>query len=158
MIPGFGFRILDFINSKLIDIKKISKTEDRRPKAKFFVIFAFVIFGFFACAERERGRDGIVIADSKSYEASVYRQNCAICHGKEAYGKTTADGVPVPALRFGKAKTKTREEIYQQIKFGKLPMPSFKDQLTETEINKMVDFVMYDLQAREKEKPDNNQK
>lgn len=92
-----------------------------------------------------------MIAESDSYAASLYRQNCAICHGVEAYGKTV-DSKPVPSLRFGEIKKKSRAEIYQQISHGKLPMPSFEGQLTEKEINLLVDFIMYDLQRREREK------
>ena len=111
-------------------------------------IIVFALFAFIACGTNGRGRDGIVIADSKAYEASIYRANCAICHGKEAFGKTV-DGKPVPSLRFGDAAKKSEEEIYQQIAHGKLPMPSFKNQLTEGEMRKMARFVLRDLQGRD---------
>ncbi len=78
----------------------------------------------------------------------MFRQNCAICHGQEANGKEMEDKI-IPSLRYGEAVTKSEEEIYQQIKFGKLPMPAFKDQLTEEEIQKMVKFVRRDLQGKE---------
>lgn len=92
-------------------------------------------------------RSGIVIADSKSYEASLFRQNCAICHGTEANGKEM-DGRLIPSLRYGAAATKTEAEIYEQIKHGKLPMPAFEKQLTEEEIQKMVKFIRHDLQGK----------
>lgn len=116
---------------------------------KLTIVFLFVTFAVVACVSTESKRGGIVIADSKSYEASLFRQNCAICHGTEANGKEM-DGRIIPSLRYGDAQTKTEEEIYQQIKEGKLPMPSFKNQLSEKEIRGMVNFVMYDLQSREK--------
>lgn len=124
-----------------------SRTKDIRQKLKLIIIFACVVFGIVACTKQEASRDGIVIAESNSYEATIYRQNCAICHGTEAYGKTL-DGKPVPSLRFGDSRKKTEGEIYQQIANGKLPMPSFKNQLTEKEMRQMVDFIIYDLQAR----------
>jgi mono/diheme cytochrome c family protein len=127
-----------------------TKGVGRRAKVRIFVVVLFIAFGVFACTVQKASRDGITIADSKSYEASLYRQNCLFCHGAEAYGKTV-DGKEVPGLRFGDAKKKTRAEIYEQIKHGKLPMPSFENQLTEKEIEGMVDFIMYDLQARERE-------
>jgi len=126
-----------------------SKIEDGKRQTKVLTILLFLVFGIFACTEQQSKRDGIVIADSKKYEASLYRQNCAICHGKEAFGKTV-DGKPVTSLRFGEIKKKSEEAIYQQIVNGKLPMPSFKNQLTEKEIRGMVDFIIFDLQAREK--------
>jgi mono/diheme cytochrome c family protein len=107
------------------------------------VFFAFAI----ACMQTASKQSGIVIADSKSYEASLFRQNCAICHGNEANGKEM-DGRLVPSLRYGAAATKSEEEIYRQIKHGKLPMPAFENQLTEEEIQRMVKFIRHDLQGK----------
>lgn len=123
-------------------------------RLKLAIIVLFAAFAVAACVSTEPKRGGIVIADSKSYEASLFRQNCAICHGQEANGKEM-DGRIIPSLRYGDAQTKTEEEIYRQIKEGKLPMPSFKNQLSEKEIRGMVNFVMYDLQSREKLKAEN---
>ncbi len=107
----------------------------------------FIVFTVSACLQTKSKRNEFVIADSKSYEASIFRQNCAICHGQEANGKEM-DGRLIPSLRYGAAATKSEEEIYSQIKEGKLPMPSFKNQLTEEEIQKMVQFVRRDLQGK----------
>jgi len=115
---------------------------------KAVTVCFFVLFGIFACSNPKNTRNSIVIAESKSYEASLYRQNCAICHGAEAYGKEV-DGKPVPSLRFGDIEKKSEQEIYEQIAHGKLPMPSFKNQLTEEEIQKMVRFIRHDLQGKE---------
>ena len=101
-----------------------------------------------ACSSGAVKRNEYIIADSKTYEASLFRQNCAICHGTEANGKEM-DGKLIPSLRYGEAETKTEEEIYLQIKEGKLPMPAFKNQLTEEEIRRMVKFVRRDLQGKE---------
>jgi len=111
-----------------------------------FVCF-FIGCAVFACSSGKARRNEFVIAESKSYEASLFRQNCAICHGQEANGKEM-DGRIIPSLRYGAAATKTEEEIYFQIKEGKLPMPSFKNQLTEEEIQKMVKFIRHDLQGK----------
>ena len=116
-------------------------------KLKFTVVIVFSAFIISACLKSESKRSEFVIADSKSYEASLFRQNCAICHGQEANGREM-DGKLIPSLRYGDAAKKTEEEIYQQIKEGKLPMPAFKNQLTEEEIRKMVKFVRRDLQGR----------
>ena len=116
-------------------------------KLKFTVVILFSAFIISACLKSESKRNEFVIADSKSYEASLFRQNCAICHGQEANGKEM-NGVLIPSLRYGDAAKKTEEEIYQQIKEGKLPMPAFKNQLTEEEIRRMVKFVRRDLQEK----------
>lgn len=114
---------------------------------KLFIIIIFSVFGLLACAEKKFERE-FVIAESKSYEASLFRQNCAICHGQEANGKELADGKKVPSLRYGDAAKKTESEIYEQIKNGKLPMPAFRNQLSEQDIQRMVKFVTRDLQGR----------
>ena len=68
--------------------------------------------------------------------------------GPFAFGKEM-EGKIIPSLRYGEAATKSEEEIYLQIKEGKLPMPSFKNQLTEEEMQKMVKFIRRDLQGKE---------
>ncbi len=118
---------------------------------KIFVFAVFFAFALFSCSSETVRKGGIVIEGSKSYEASLFRQNCAICHGSEASGKVV-NGVQIPSLRFGDAATRTKEEIYQQIAHGKLPMPGFDKQLTEKEMHMMVKFIMSDLQGRGEEK------
>lgn len=113
---------------------------------KITAIYFFAAFAIFACSSGKAKRNELSIAESKSYEASLFRQNCAICHGQEANGKEM-DGRLIPSLRYGVAAQKSEEEIYLQIKEGKLPMPSFKNQLTEEEIRKMVKFIRRDLQG-----------
>jgi mono/diheme cytochrome c family protein len=115
---------------------------------KITIACLFAALAIFACSSGKATRREFVVADSKSYEASIFRQNCAICHGAEANGREV-DGKLVPSLRYGEAAAKSEEEIYLQIKEGKLPMPAFKNQLTEEEIRKMVKFVRRDLQGKE---------
>ena len=113
---------------------------------KLIVILLFIGF-VVACIKNESKERAFVIADSKSYEASIFRQNCAICHGQEANGKEM-DGKIIPSLRFGEAEKLSEEQIYQQISNGKLPMPSFKNQLSEKEIWQMARFIKNDLQGK----------
>ena len=75
----------------------------------------------------------------------MFRQNCAICHGPEAEGRTLSDGKVVPNLRQGEFKYKTDAQIYQHISEGGNGMVPFRGQLTEREIKLMVDFVQRDL-------------
>jgi mono/diheme cytochrome c family protein len=117
-------------------------------RLKILVVLTLTISGIAACLQTQSKRNEFNIADSKSYEASLFRQNCAICHGQEANGKEM-DGRLIPSLRYGAAAQKSEEEIYLQIKEGKLPMPSFKNQLTEDEIQKMVKFIQRDLQGKD---------
>lgn len=114
---------------------------------KLIVVLLFISFIIFACTNGKAKRNEFSIADSKSYEASLFRQNCAICHGQEADGKEL-NGKMTPSLRYGEAATLTEEQIYAQIHDGKLPMPAFKDQLTDEEIRRMVKFIRRDLQGK----------
>lgn len=123
------------------------KVKVKRQKLTIILIFLITLLFLFSCEEKKYKRE-FVIADSKSYESSLFRQNCAICHGQEADGKEV-NGKLVPSLRYGDAAKKTEAEIYEQIKNGKLPMPAFRNQLSDDEIKKMVKFVMRDLQGRE---------
>ena len=112
---------------------------------KFSAIGLFFLFALLACAGS--GEKGIVIADSKKYEASLFRQNCAICHGAEGEGRTLDDGKIVPSLRKAEHKFNTRDEIYRQISEGGNGMTPFRRQLTERELNLMADFVYQDLRG-----------
>jgi mono/diheme cytochrome c family protein len=90
------------------------------------------------------------ITDSKAYEASLFRQNCAICHGPEGEGKTLDDGRVIPNIRDGEHKYKTGEEIYNHIANGGNGMVPFRDQFTARELKLMVDFVQKDLRGDNK--------
>ena len=115
-------------------------------KLKIFVIVLFVVFAVIACSTG-KAKNGIIIANDKSYEASIFRQNCAICHGAEAEGRQM-DGRVIPSLRRGETAQKSEREIYNQIYNGGNGMLPFKGQLSENEIQRMVKFVKYDLQAK----------
>ena len=112
-------------------------------RLKLIAIALFAIIAATACINSDSNR--YVIADSKAYEASLFRQNCAVCHGPEGEGKTLDDGKVVPNLRHGDFKYKTDAEIYKHISDGGNGMTPFRDQLTEREINLMVSFVQHDL-------------
>lgn len=112
----------------------------------FLAAKAALLFAFACNIEKPKSR-GIKVSESKSYEASLYRQNCAVCHGIEAYGKEI-DGQQVPSLRFGDVEKRSEQELFEQIAYGKNPMPAFKDQLTEEEIWRLVKFIRRDLQGK----------
>lgn len=127
---------------------KVKDSKFVRVKIKLSIISSFIGLLTVACMQNAPApRSGVIIAESKSYEASLFRQNCAICHGAEGNGKQM-DGRLIPSLRFGDAAKKSEEEIYLQIRDGKLPMPAFKNQLSEKELRQMTLFVIKDLQGR----------
>lgn len=112
-------------------------------RVKLLVILCFALIGFTGCFDSQP--KAVVIAQSKSYEASLFRQNCAICHGPEANGRTLDDGTVVPSLRQGEFKFRTEEEIYKQIAEGGHGMLPFRNQLTERELRLLTEFVRKDL-------------
>lgn len=108
-------------------------------RAKLTVIFVFAVITIAACGSSERAR--FSIAAGTGYETSLFRQNCAICHGPEGDGKTLDDGTVVPSLRAGEFKKKTEADIYNQISEGGNGMTPFRTQLTEREMRLLTDLV-----------------
>jgi mono/diheme cytochrome c family protein len=106
----------------------------------------FAAVGIVSCLSPKGKRYDI--AGSKTYEASLFRQNCAVCHGPEGEGKTLEDGRLIPNLRDGEHKFTTDGEIYNHIAEGGNGMTPFRDQLSERELRMMVEFVVRDLRAR----------
>ena len=105
------------------------------------------VIGFVAFAGCQRGRvvHRYSISESKSYEASLFRQNCSICHGPEGEGKQLDDGRVTPNIRDGEHKYKTDQQIYDHIANGGNGMVPFRGILSDREIRMMVDFVQHDL-------------
>jgi len=114
-------------------------------RIKLSVVALFAVFVLLACAGEDRKT--FVIAESKKYEVSIYRQHCALCHGPEGEGKTLTDGKIVPSLRTGDFKFKTLDQIYKQISNGGNGMLPFNRILSEREIQLMTDFVYKDLRG-----------
>lgn len=114
--------------------------------AKLVILAVFAAIAFVACFDSKPTRT--VIAENKTYPASLFRQHCAICHGPEGDGKTLDDGKVVPSLREGELKFKTKAEIYKQISAGGNGMVPFRDQLTERELQLMTDFVHDELRKQ----------
>lgn len=113
---------------------------------KMCVIFVFAILASCFASNPQR----YSITNSKAYEASLFRQHCAICHGPEGEGKTLDDGKIVPNMREGELKFKTEPEIYKQISAGGNGMTPFRDILTERELNLMTKFVHDELRSDKK--------
>ena len=111
----------------------------------YLKLCVFCIFAIFAACFTSNSQR-YSITDSKAYEASLFRQHCAICHGPEGEGKTLDDGKIVPNMREGELlKFHTEAEIYKQISAGGNGMTPFRDILTDRELNMMVKFVHDDL-------------
>ena len=111
--------------------------------AKLLIIIFFAIFAIASCFSSKPQHYSI--ANSKDYAATMFRQNCAICHGPEGEDKTLVDGTVVPNMRFGELKFKTEAEIYKQLSDGGNGMTPFRDQLTKRELDLMTKFIHDEL-------------
>jgi mono/diheme cytochrome c family protein len=116
-------------------------------RCKLLIILTFILIVAPACFNS--GPEVFKISDSKQYEASLFRQNCAICHGAEGEGKTIDDGTVVPSLRTGEFKFKTEAEIHKQIAEGGNGMLPFRNQLTDREITLLTELIRNKLRANE---------
>jgi mono/diheme cytochrome c family protein len=114
-------------------------------RLKLSIIVAFAAVFAYGCFDA--GPKRYVIRSSKSYEASVFRQQCAICHGSEGEGRSLDDGKIVPNLREGELKKKSEDEIYKQISEGGNGMTPFRGILSERELRMMTAFVYKDLRG-----------
>lgn len=116
-------------------------------RLKLTVILVFVAFVISACVNTKAGR--FIVAESKEYDASLFRQHCSICHGIEGNGKTLHDGTVVPSLRTGEFKFKTEAEIYKQISDGGNGMTPFRSQLSDREVRTLAKFVHEKLRSQQ---------
>ncbi|MDM7921083.1 MAG: cytochrome c [Pyrinomonadaceae bacterium] len=114
---------------------------------KLSIVILSSLFLVAACG-RSGASERYVIAESKSYEATLFRQNCAICHGSEGEGKTLDTGIKVPSLREGDFKAVTEHQIHNQIANGGNGMLAFRRQLTDREIQLLVTLVKRDLRGQ----------
>jgi len=112
----------------------------QRLKLYISIIFAAAAV---CCSAAQPAAVRYSIANSKEYGASLFRQNCVICHGPEGEGRTLDTGLVVPNMREGPLlKKQTREDIRQQISDGGNGMPPFRLMLSQREIDLMTDFVV----------------
>jgi len=74
--------------------------------------------------------------------APTFNQNCAPCHGKDGSANTPAGkSTKAKDLRSAEVQKKTDEELANQIRNGKGPMPGFKARLKESEVGELVAYI-----------------
>ncbi|MDI1241913.1 MAG: cytochrome c [bacterium] len=108
-------------------------------RAKLIAISLFAVIALAACGSSEPTR--FSIAADPGYASSLFRQNCAICHGPEGDGRTLDDGTIVPSLRVGEFKKKSEADVYNQISEGGNGMTPFRTQLSEREMRLLTELV-----------------
>lgn len=74
--------------------------------------------------------------------APLFKQNCAPCHAMDGSANTPAGkSTKAKDLRSPEVQKKTDEELANQIRNGKGPMPSFKARFKEDDIRELVAFI-----------------
>jgi quinoprotein glucose dehydrogenase len=84
---------------------------------------------------------GFAAADDAAGK-SIYISNCAICHGSNGDGKSPiGKTLNVPDFHSAQAQKMTEAEVKAIVRSGKNKMPAFKNKLTDTQIDQVVDYV-----------------
>ncbi|HWS54981.1 MAG TPA: cytochrome c [Pyrinomonadaceae bacterium] len=78
---------------------------------------------------------------------SLYRRNCAACHGPDGAGAQVG-ALTVPSLKQGRALEYTDQQLFEQIFHGRGGMPPFKYTLTDEQMRALARFVREDIQGR----------
>jgi len=72
-------------------------------------------------------------SEQKSDVKRLFASRCSWCH--QGYGMKKADGPRLAGTRL------TRDEVIKQISVGKTPMPGFRKQLKEWQIESLADYI-----------------
>jgi cbb3-type cytochrome c oxidase subunit III len=72
---------------------------------------------------------------------SVFKANCAVCHGDDGKGTATGKALNAADLTSAAVQKLTDEQIVKQIEDGKGNMPPFKSSLNASQIKLLVAYV-----------------
>jgi cytochrome c551 len=89
--------------------------------------------------------------DEFAHVRELYAKNCEACHGPNAEGglaKVDNKQIKVPSLKSDHAIKHPDEKLTKTITNGQEDMPSFKDKLSQDEINLMVRYIRKVVQAK----------
>ena len=81
------------------------------------------------------------IDGAESPAASLFKDNCAVCHGENGAGTELGKRLKTADLRGPKVHQMSPTEIAATIKSGKNNMPAFASKLTDEEIQQLVEYV-----------------
>ncbi|MEO8072285.1 MAG: cytochrome c [Acidobacteriota bacterium] len=111
---------------------------------KQFVIFAFFSVCVSGWLYSESSGAATKNPLSKSLDtATLYKKNCASCHGKDGQAKSFR-GKLLNAQNLTDADWQAKvsdEHIFNIITNGRKKMPTFGKKLSEEEINSLVDYI-----------------
>lgn len=72
---------------------------------------------------------------------SLFKANCAVCHGEDGHGTATGKALNAPDLSSAPVQKLTNAQIEEQIENGKNNMPPFKSTLSASQIKLLVAYV-----------------
>lgn len=103
---------------------------------EFLSILVVIVASVAAPAAANDPVDAAAAAVSEKYQLNVkklFATKCSWCH--QGYGMKQADG---PKLA---GTPKTIEQVMKQINEGKSPMPGFRNQLSEKEVQALAEYI-----------------
>ncbi len=72
---------------------------------------------------------------------SLFKANCAVCHGEDGKGSATGKALNVADLTSEAVQKLTKAQIVKQIEDGKGNMPPFKSSLNHDQVEMLVAYV-----------------
>lgn len=115
-------------------------------RTKSVILLAFIAASsLWACSSSKP--KPYVLSDDQTYDGTLFRQNCAVCHGREGEGTVLPNGTVIPSLRDADHKFTTQAEIFNQITHGGNGMTPFERQLTDKERRQLTDLVYFKLRG-----------
>ncbi len=110
--------------------RKASFSRARSVVVTFAVTIALALVAL-AASSPAKAEDG----------ASLFKANCAVCHGPDGSGTPTGKSLKAPDLRSDAVQKLTDAQIQAQIEDGKNNMPPFKGTLNAAQIKALVAYV-----------------
>lgn len=83
------------------------------------------------------------IASAADTGESLFKANCAVCHGEDGHGTATGKALNAPDLTSDTVQKLTDAQIQAQIENGKNNMPPFKSTLSASQIKLLVGYVRH---------------
>lgn len=79
---------------------------------------------------------------SQEANEALFKSQCAVCHGRDASGKTTmGDKLKIPDLRTAETQKKSDVDLKNVIVRGKNKMPAYETKLTPSQIDGLLAHI-----------------
>ena len=80
--------------------------------------------------------------NGKSVGAGTFKTKCVLCHGADGTGNTPlGKQLQAANLRSKEVQKRSNEELHKIVHDGQANMPPFGEQLTDDEINQVIQYV-----------------